>query len=130
MTAANGVSSVVDGLSVSEVQLTAGDTDVVLAYGSFVLNGGFVVRECKIIRTDDGPFVAMPSRVKRQRCPDCQHKNPVTAKFCNECGEQLVPFVGDPTRAHVDVAHPISRECRELLSAAFLKQYDEETRRA
>jgi hypothetical protein len=73
----------------------------------------------------------MPSRKTAHRCPFCGHKNVHQSRYCNECGKQLkqrAPQPGDQARLHVDIAHPITPECRRMIQDVVLHAFEEERR--
>jgi len=101
------------------------------AFCTITLDGEFVVRDLKMVEGSSGPFIAMPSRKLADRCPRCNAKNHLRAKYCNECGTKL-----DENRApkdstgraklHADIAHPINSQCRERIQSAAVKAYEQE----
>ena len=117
------------------VKLMARKKERLKAFCSVTLDGEFVVRDVKVIEGTSGLFVAMPSRRLSDRCPMCRTKNPLRARFCNECGARL-----DESRAprdaqgrlklHVDIAHPINAACRQAMEKAILEAYDQELERS
>lgn len=118
------------------IKLMAGDpggNTRLAAFASIVIDGVFVIRDVKVIATDAGPFVAMPSRKLCDHCPWCAKKNHLLAHYCNHCGQPLgsgrvtLDDRGFP-RLHADVAHPISRGARDAVQSAVLAAYDEELR--
>ncbi|MEO0478726.1 MAG: SpoVG family protein [Planctomycetota bacterium] len=120
-------------LEISEVrvQLNQREHGRVRAFCSVTFADQFVVRDLKVIASDQGEFVAMPSRKLADRCGHCGEKNPLRARFCNQCGAELDPAratAGQEGRArlHADLAHPINRDCRRRLEAAILEAYHNE----
>lgn len=115
------------------VKVMQEDNERLLAFCSITLADEFVVRDIKIINGNNGLFVSMPSRKRIDHCPYCSHKNHLRARFCNDCGRRL-----DPNRAehqltrdgqiklYADIAHPITKECRNILRQVILDAYDEE----
>ena len=113
------------------VKLAADATERLLAFCSLTLEGCFVVRDLKLIRGANGPFVAMPSRKITARCGDCAGKNPLAARYCGECGVALTPAPDDPAedlkaRRYADIAHPINARCREQVQAAVVAAVERE----
>src|SRR3989338_3886597 len=89
------------------------------AYATVTFDNAFVVRNIKVIQGSSGLFIAMPSRKMKSPCPKCSFKNEVGSKFCNKCGASLPivehTVVDDEARAeHRDIAHPITKDFREL----------------
>lgn len=106
--------------------------DRLRAFATVTFDGCFVVRDLKVIEGDDGLIVAMPSRKVAARCCECKTKNPVLARFCNQCGRRLpeaaVPLDGRGRPSlYADVAHPISHDCRGSIEDAVLAAYEAES---
>lgn len=113
------------------VKLVPEYSDRLLAYCSITIDGGFVIRDLKLIDGPNGPFVAMPSRRLTARCPRCGHKNHLRSCFCNDCGRKLQPMAENTNaRQHADIAHPINAEAREYLHKTVLAAFDTETQRS
>jgi len=110
----------------------AGSADEkLLAFCSITLDNTFVIRDLKIINSQRGPFVAMPSRKLADKCPRCNTKNHLRAKYCNECGLRLNPDRAPRdergrARLHADIAHPINSEARAMLQKVVLEAYEAE----
>jgi stage V sporulation protein G len=111
-----------------KVRLVEGDNaEKLRAFATLTFDNEFVVRDVKIIDGTKGLFVAMPSRKVMGRCRQCGTKNPVRAAFCNGCGKKLPPSMPMPEgspRAHVDIAHPISQECRNSIHESVIAAYE------
>lgn len=106
-----------------------------LGFCTITIDGDFVVRDLKIIEGPHGPFVAMPNRKVQDRCGSCGSRNNLRARFCGDCGARLgddrVPK--DPrgrNAAHVDLAHPITTECRRYLEKRVVEEYQQEVERS
>lgn len=113
------------------IKLIADADDRLQAFCSITFDQQFVVRDIKIIDGAHGPFVAMPSRKIAVRCAKCGNKNPIRARYCNQCGSRTHPQEGSTrSKSHADIAHPINSECREQISACVIAAYEEEVRRA
>lgn len=103
-----------------------------LGFASFVLDGEFCVRDCKLIQGRDGRVVvAMPSRKLCDRCPGCGAKNILVARFCNRCGAALAAnraAVGDDghPKLYADTVHPVSPAGREIVATAVVAAYLDE----
>ncbi len=84
-----------------------------------------MIRDIKLVEGSSGLFVAMPSRKLAHSCPECRHKNPLRAHYCNECGADL-PALELPVddhgrlRLYRDSAHPITPEFREKLQGLIV----------
>ena len=114
------------------IKLMEGSEDRLRAFCSITLDHCFVVRDLKIIDGTNGPFVAMPSRKLSGHCYRCNYKNHLRAAYCNQCGAKLKVTVAadSPQKLYADVAHPVNSECRELISAAVLSEFENELARA
>ncbi len=114
------------------IKLMEQSEDRLRAFCSITFDHAFVIRDLKIIDGASGPFVAMPSRKLSGHCPRCGYKNHLRAAYCNQCGSKLkmVAPIDSPQKLYADVAHPINSECREMISAAVLAEFDAELRRA
>jgi stage V sporulation protein G len=124
-------------MEVSEVRvkLVRSGPDKLQAFCSVTIDNAFVVRDLKVIEGSRGYFVAMPSRKLSDRCPRCDGKNHLRARFCNDCGARLPEDRAekDPTgraRLHVDIAHPINSYCRDMIQKKVLAAFNEEMSRA
>jgi stage V sporulation protein G len=117
------------------IKLMEANHERLLGFCSVTFDDMFVIRDLKIIEGTRGFFVAMPSRKLTDRCPECQFKNHLRARFCNHCGlaldedRALRPTEGR-TKLHADIAHPIHSPCRDLIQKAIMKAYLEERERS
>lgn len=108
--------------------------DKLKAFCSVTFNNEIVIRDLKIIEGSKGLFVAMPSRKLMARCPKCHTKNPVRARFCNDCGtkqrrrEEATDEPGAGRRLYADVAHPIHAVARDRLQRAVIAAFEREVR--
>lgn len=102
------------------------------AFATMTFDDWFVVRNVKVIQGNSGLFVAMPSRKAMDSCPKCRFKNVVGSKYCNQCGAQLEQKqvsqeeTSEARGAHMDIAHPISQECRVYIQDKILEAYNKE----
>ncbi len=100
------------------------------AYASVTFDNSFVIREIRIIEGKNGLFIAMPSRKMQKPCPRCNFKNPITNKFCGQCGaeikiaEQKNPRIGP--QQHKDLAHPINTQFRDYLQKKVIEAYNQQ----
>ena len=100
------------------------------AFATMTFDDWFVVRNVKIIQGNSGLFVAMPSRKAMDSCPKCHFKNVIGSKYCNQCGKQLPPHQGPAGNTdeahsnHMDIAHPITQECRVYIQDKVLESYN------
>lgn len=115
-------------MEITEVRLTlVNDADDRLqAFCSITFDNSFVVRDLKIIDGANGLFVAMPARKVSRPCQRCGGKNHITAIYCDQCGERFQAkepsAPGSNDRVHVDVAHPISKSCREMIQKRVIEE--------
>lgn len=117
------------------VKLVSNQDDRLKAFCSMTVDNEFVIRDIKIIEGTGGLFVAMPSRKMSDHCSRCGGKNPLRAKFCNNCGAKL-PENRTPqkpegkSKLHADIAHPINAACRKKIQDALLKAYQQEVEKS
>ncbi len=99
-----------------------------LAFCSIVFDHSFVVRDLKLIDGNSGPFVSMPDRKLTDHCPDCNQRNALVATYCNRCGYHLGEWFSDSDnpRMFADIAHPITMDCRRMISEACYIAYQQE----
>ena len=120
-------------MKITEVRLfpTESKDGKLKAFATMTFDDWFVVRNVKIIQGNNGLFVAMPSRKAMDSCPKCHFKNVVGSKYCNQCGGQLSQpppqEAGRESQAsHMDIAHPITQECRVYIQEQVLAAYNKE----
>ena len=129
------------------VKLTEAKKNRLQAFCSITIDNDFVVRDLKIIEGYKGAFVAMPSRKLADKCPKCNSKNHLRARFCNDCGAKLDDkrALGESSgeargeageeskgkfKLYADTAHPINSNCRDEIEQKVLAAYKEETEKA
>jgi len=125
------------------VKLTEAKKNRLQAFCSITIDNDFVVRDLKIIEGYKGAFVAMPSRKLADKCPKCNSKNYLRARFCNDCGAKLDDKralgesrgeAGEESKGkfklYADTAHPINSKCRDEIEQKVLAAYKEETEKA
>jgi len=101
------------------------------AFATMTFDDWFVVRNVKVIQGNSGLFVAMPSRKAVDACPKCRFKNVIGSKYCNQCGSEQKAQVfstgaeNEKFNSHMDIAHPITQECRVYIQEQILKAYGE-----
>ncbi len=110
------------------IKLMEGSEDRLRAFCSITFDDSFVVRDLKIIEGNNGPFVAMPSRKLTAHCRECNSKNHLRARYCNQCGRRLasdrVEFDQQGrAKLYADVAHPINAECRERIQNRVIEDF-------
>ena len=101
------------------------------AFATMTFDDWFVVRNVKVIQGNNGLFVAMPSRKAMDSCPKCGFKNVRGSRYCNQCGAGLPPQRGsedsdEKQSAHMDIAHPITQDCRVYIQDQILAAYKKE----
>ncbi|MCM8822033.1 MAG: SpoVG family protein [Candidatus Omnitrophica bacterium] len=100
------------------------------AYASVTFDNSFVIREIRVIEGKNGLFIAMPSRKMQKPCPRCNFKNPVTNKYCGQCGAEIktAEQKNQKTGAqqHKDIAHPINTQFRDYLQKKIVEQYNQQ----
>jgi stage V sporulation protein G len=102
------------------------------AFATMTFDDWFVVRNVKVIQGNNGLFVAMPSRKAMDACPKCNFKNVRGSRYCNQCGTQVVQQApmddnqGKSAGNHMDIAHPITQECRVYIQDSILTAYKQE----
>ncbi len=105
------------------------------AYCSVILDDGFAIHDIKLIDGHKGLFLAMPARKVLDRCPECREKNPVLAKYCNDCGVRLqdnraaIQPNGHP-RIFMDLASPTTPSVRDYFSRTVIDAYHAKIGRA
>jgi stage V sporulation protein G len=117
-------------MEVTEVRIRlvqGNNSEKLCAFATITLDNEFVVRDMKVIDGSSGLFIAMPSRKITERCRQCGCKNSIRASFCNECGGKIPEAKGDDdqgrSKLHVDVAHPVTSGCREMIHKAVVSAY-------
>ena len=102
------------------------------AYVTVTFDNAFVVRNIKVIEGNKGLFVAMPSRKIQHPCPRCGSSNPISSRFCNNCGVALETGryqSYNRQQETKDIAHPINQEFRSYLENKVLEAYQEESKK-
>jgi stage V sporulation protein G len=98
----------------------------------------FVVRNVKIIQGTNGLFIAMPSRKAVEACVKCGFKNARGSRYCNQCGKEISgreqarsqeETAGEKQGGHMDIAHPVTQECRLYIQKEILEAYNNEITR-
>ncbi len=102
------------------------------AFCSVAIDDVLVIRDFKVFEDSDGPFLAMPSRLRFERCPACAAKVAADAAYCSHCGKKLdlSNAVDDETPRHVEIVYPTRRTMRRHLEDRILEAYRAEVRRA
>lgn len=124
-------------MNITEVRIHLSEmaADRLRAYASITINSEFAVRDIKIIEGESGLFLAMPSRRITEACPECNCKNHLRARFCNECGQGLLKLNSSESfdlnqRLHVDIAHPVNAKARAILESWVFREYKAEVERS
>jgi stage V sporulation protein G len=120
-------------MEISEVRvnLVNNKDDRLKAFCSMTIDNQFVIREIKVIEGIGGYFVAMPSRKMSDHCTRCSGKNHLRARYCNNCGSQLLENRAHKDakgrmKLHADIAHPINAECRQQIQDRILAAFKDE----
>ena len=113
------------------VKLVPGGNDKLRGFASMTIDDALVIRDLKVIEGNRGLFVAMPSRKLHDRCPRCRGKNPLRARYCNDCGAGLREERGGldgrgRVRLYADIAHPIHQEGRDQVQARVVDGFHRE----
>ena len=122
-------------ISEIRVKLLENQRDKLRAFASLTIANCLVIRDIKVIEGPAGLFVAMPSRKLMDRCPECAAKNPLRARFCNDCGVRLREYRGEVDergrpRLYADIAHPINQRARDFVQARVIEAYHDELERS
>jgi len=117
------------------IKLLASQRDKLRGFASVTIDDCLVIRDIKIIEGGRGLFVAMPSRKLCDRCPACAGKNPIRARYCNDCGHRLGVERGDiddrgRPRLYADISHPINQAARDYVQNRILEAYFDELERS
>ncbi len=100
------------------------------AYASVTFENSFVIREIRIIEGKNGLFIAMPSRKMQKPCPKCNFKNPVTNRYCGQCGSEIKMAEQKNQKSgpqqHKDIAHPINTQFRDYLQKKIIETYNQQ----
>lgn len=120
-------------MKITNVKITPvgpGDRDGLLAYCLLTFDDVFVVHDVRIVMVRGRIIVSMPDRKRTDRCPECDEKNHIQARYCNRCGGKLIPQPlqdgeGNRIRFLVDIAHPICPEFRAEIERAVTSAYRE-----
>ena len=100
------------------------------AFATMTFDDWFVVRNVKVIQGNNGLFVAMPSRKAMHSCVKCHFKNVRGSKYCNQCGAEIIQTSlpaeteGEKYGNHMDIAHPITQDCRVYIQEKILAAYN------
>jgi len=115
------------------VNLVSNKDERLKAFCSVTFDNEFVIRDVKVLESNSGCFVAMPSRRIADHCDKCGGKNHLRAGYCSNCGAQLAEDRGKKdsagrTKLYADVAHPVNIACRmriqERVTSAFREELD------
>jgi stage V sporulation protein G len=110
------------------IKLVQDQRDKLRGFASITIDDALVIRDLKIIEGQKGLFVAMPSRKLHDRCQACGGKNPLRARYCNDCGRRQREQRGEidergKVRLYADIAHPIHQSGRDLLQRRVVEAY-------
>jgi stage V sporulation protein G len=110
------------------IKLVHDPRDKLRGFASITIDDALVIRDLKIIEGQRGLFVAMPSRKLHDRCPSCGCKNPLRARYCNDCGRKQHEQRGElddrgKVRLYADIAHPIHQSGRDVVQRRVVEAY-------
>ncbi|OGZ66840.1 MAG: hypothetical protein A3C58_01180 [Candidatus Staskawiczbacteria bacterium RIFCSPHIGHO2_02_FULL_34_10] len=113
------------------IKLMEDSSERLKAFCSITFEGNFVVHDLKVIESNNGIIISMPSRKVMDKCPKCYSRNHLLARFCNQCGEKLKEnrAICDTNGRPIifsDLAHPITSHCRRTIEYYVLKAYYKE----
>ncbi len=116
-------------MNITKVEITPApyEDPKFMGYANIVIDDDFIIKDIKIIKSLKGYFIAMPSREKTDRCPECSAHNSLRNMFCGACGVQL-PEINEEinsrnSRLYQDVAHPINPATREQIESMVIESY-------
>lgn len=97
----------------------------VIAFCSIVDSDEFVIDEIKVIHSNGNIHISMPTqKINFKRI--CGHKNTYDHNYCCKCGQKLTDMPWEGGKTHMDMCHPINRECRKKITDAVLDALKEE----
>jgi stage V sporulation protein G len=111
------------------IKLATSRDDRLLAFITMLVSDMLVIEELKLIDGDRGSFVSMPSEKVTDRCPCCNAKNHLRARYCNGCRAELDENRGPrdfngKLKLHRDIIHPIAPECRIHITKIVARAYE------
>lgn len=126
-------------MKITDIQFVFINKNRLKAFCKVVIDNCFVIKNIRIIESYDKLIVSMPYQKVMDHCPECNSRNHLKARFCNECGIELddnriaydvdgKPIVsknGKP-RYFDDCIHPISQNAREYFDNEILDAYEYE----
>jgi DNA-binding cell septation regulator SpoVG len=95
-----------------------------IGIATIVFDYCFSLRDVRLIDAGGRRLLAMPSRKATVRCASCGEKCSREACFCGKCGVKLPPPPASDLPAHVDIAHPMTRDMRDYLEKEVWLAYD------
>ena len=116
-------------MRVTNVEVSLNDRGCVRAFCRLTLDNEFVVQDVKLIETDRGTFVAMPNRRTTAQCLQCAARIANNSKFCSSCGSPVDRGSFSQEREYCDIAHPINKQCREMIEQAVKAAVEEASTR-
>ncbi len=120
-------------MEITEVRITKPHRDNNLkAFASVCFDDCFVVNDFKIIETENGFIVCMPSKKTQIVCPSCGQRVDVSSRYCTMCAAPIPITAGsfDRRKDRNDIAHPIKNDFRLELVDAIMAAYQEKEERA
>lgn len=114
-------------MKITEVRIfpSGPNRDRLVAFASVTLDNCFVIKDISIIQAEGKYILGMPGKRRKIICMTCGRKvSP--KKYCGECGTVMNFKYGSEAEyqhSHKDLAHPITKECREMIEEAVMKAY-------
>ncbi|HAD61936.1 MAG TPA: hypothetical protein DCG12_22080 [Planctomycetaceae bacterium] len=105
-------------MRVTNVEVSVNHRGCVRAFCKLTFDNEFVIQDVKLIETDRGTFVAMPNRRTTGHCPHCAARIATNFQYCCSCGSPVDQASFAHDREYCDIAHPINRQCREMIEEA------------
>jgi len=98
--------------------------DGVYAFVRVTFDRVFTVRDMKLLVHNGAARLGMPSRKAQEPCSSCRLKVDLTSRYCSNCGSAHVSTVGEGTKVHLDVAHPLNQDFRNYLEQKVVAFYN------
>lgn len=111
-----------NNIKVTEVRFTPGVLPV-LAFADLTINESLAIHGVRLVEHKDRVLVCMPTRIQHVSCKACNHKNPVSSRFCGQCRNSLATEKIE--RHYLDVVHPINSAVRSSVEKDVLDAYEQ-----
>lgn len=100
------------------------------AHATFILDDGLLISGFRLVEGESGLFLATPDKAISYRCSHCGKDTQLSHRYCSHCGNHTPwehrPWEYLPSGApkkFFAVAHPLTREVRELLFDLVYQEY-------